>query len=147
VVHRCGVNAGPLVFVPACDAPCALSAAQCALSRGQCHYREACQFKYVPDHLLKWRIVKAKCPLSDGCDQKHTHSQNRKRRASQPGPNGQRSGASASSLDSNDPCMPGPAATTAASPGAALFRPLTSAPASVAMIQPAARSHGFRPAS
>jgi hypothetical protein len=36
-------------------------------------------------------------------------------------------------------------ATTAACPGAMSSRPVTSAPASVAMIQPAARSHGLRP--
>jgi|SRR5664279_4031716 len=58
-----------------------------------------------------------------------------------------RRGARASSLDSNDPWMPGPAATTAAAPGGIWFKPLTTAPASVAISQPAARSHGFSPDS
>jgi len=60
---------------------------------------------------------------------------------------GHRRGAKASSLDNNDPCTPGPAATTASRPGPKLVKPLTSAPASVAISQPAARSQGFRPDS
>jgi hypothetical protein len=63
-VRRCGVNAGPVVFVPAC-------AAQCALSEGQCHYRGPTnRYKRLPQ-VFKRPLTKSKYPPKRACDQIH----------------------------------------------------------------------------
>ena len=54
---------------------------------------------------------------------------------------------SSSSRFSSWACTPGPAATVIAAAGAAERRPVTRAPASVAISHPAARSHGLSPDS
>ncbi len=130
VVGGCGVNAGPIVFVPASAGIVPYLNAHVTLA-----VASACPRTLKRGSSDPFQAVSH--PLQRGCDQRHL-----------PGKMpGQRRGARDWSLNINDACMPGPAATTAAWPGAVLFRPVTKAPASVAMIQPAARSHGFRPAS
>jgi hypothetical protein len=118
----------------------------------------------IDPHAFRWCLKQpcatSKYPRKRACDQVHTpacgcelYGDSRYVPAAVKAPLrrtvrvAHRRGAKASSLNSNDPWMPGPAATTAAAPGGMWFKPLTTAPASVAISQPAARSHGFSPDS
>lgn len=131
---------GPLVLCPLAPRSVPYPGADVTMARPTTYVKH-------PWRVFKRLIIKTKCTLGRGCDQSHTARKIGHLGPRQGDASGHLNGAKASSLDSNAPWMPGPAATTAASPGATWFRPLTSAPASVAMIQPAARSQGLSPAS